>query len=239
MTTTLSSRVVSWLKTAIWISCAVATGHSSNLSSWPSFYTGQSSHPTQSILSSLLEYQDKWHHIQMSEDFDRTYTFTMAWEYSTISTDPCYQANQFIHVDDDEVVSVTTSVENDPVAIASCEGVNRTRQLLEYKTIDELFEMVIHWVESALDGDTSEYLIITLMMDRHFYFPTRVKLSEHSNFIAWKIECFAPGHIEHEQDVCEIPTTQQQEVFGVWVWMFLYSPFPLLMCPLYISYLPY
>lgn len=172
-------------------------------SSWPRFYhSGESTHPTQSILNNLTHYQQRWQSIQEQDDFDQTYTFTMSWDCAQCHD--CLLANKFIHIDHDVIDSLETSALNDNSKIAACSDVNRTQEIGAYKTIDDLYQMLIDWVSDGLDN--GEYLIIELMLHRDYYFPIAVKLSQLDGYMAWNIICFEPGYIDSEDEVCQFTT---------------------------------
>eukprot|EP01083_Nonionella_stella_P259039 884765_1 len=176
--------------------------------SWPHFYhLGESTHPTQSILNNLTYYQNEWRKLQTSEAFDQTYTFTMAWDCAPSLCNKCFQANKFINVDDDKILSLTTSeLLNDNSKIIACQQLNNSNDISQYRTIDQLYEAVIKFVQDGLNAPQSEkkdYLIIELMLHQYYYFPMNVKLEQGETYYAWDIPCFEPGHIENENDVCD------------------------------------
>ena len=180
--------------------------------SWPRFYqSGESTRPTTSILNNLTYYHERWQTLQ-SYDFGQTYTFTMAWDCGGQCTE-CLRANKFIQVEENEIISLEISALNDDSKLMACDNVNETTQISEYKSIDELYEMVINWVQSALSSsDISVYTIHELLLHKEYYFPIAVKLSDRE-YIAWNIVCFQPGLVSLEDDVCDF-TSNGEKVYG-------------------------
>merc|ERR1719273_955517 len=54
-----------------------------------------------------------------------------------------------------------------------------------------------------------------MLVEDTYFFPMDVKLSDHSNFIGWNINCFAPGIYDDEEHVCSHLHSQQEETFWI------------------------
>ena len=177
--------------------------------SWPRFYsTGESTPPTQSILRNLTYYQSKWEQAKIDYNFGETYSMTYAWDCTLCDT--CFKANKYIIVEDDIITSLTTSTLNDITKIEACESSNTTNQIQQYKTLDELYTILIKWVEAGIDK--SDYLIMELMIDPFYYYPSDVKLSANKSYIAWDIVCFEPNVNNDETEVCDYdPSDDENE----------------------------
>merc|ERR1712228_957614 len=177
---------------------------------WPRFYqSGESTHPTTQILNNLTFYHAKWKSLQ-SEDFGQTYAFTMSWDCGSQCTE-CLKANKFIQVEDNSIISLQTSALNDNSKLLACDSANDTMQISEYKSIDDLYQMVINWVQSGLaSSDISDYTIHELLLHKTYFFPIAVKLSDRE-YIAWNIVCFEPDLANSEDDVCDFTVDNAED----------------------------
>jgi len=192
----------------------------SDESAWPSFYEqGEATAPTQSILDELREYESSWWRKQSEEGFGQSYSFVMRWGCSQRCG--CLEANRFVRVVDGRVQSVETSQLNDASQLARCGGDgDGGAEVAQYKSIDELYALVIEWVESGIDEQ--DFLIIALRLHADYFFPMSVKLSEDSVYIAFDIICFAPGMAEEEEEeeVCQLDTgTHKEEDMASTFWI--------------------
>eukprot|EP01083_Nonionella_stella_P024023 66463_1 len=198
----------------LYILCTDSVEKDYSFDEWPRFYKmGESTHPTQSILNNLTYYRARWNLLQHT-----TYAYTMAWD--CIPCAPCLRANKFINVVDDSITSLATSKYNDKASIAACSAANNNYTVDDYKTIDELYDLVIDWVTTGVQSPNSErkkYLIIELMLHQEYMFPMAVKLSMDTTYIGWDIDCFEPGEVEDEDDVCEFTATNKKKKWTFWI----------------------
>ena len=207
-------RTLSWLWSAT-ASLLVALASEESSHSWPSFYDqGEATAPTQSILEELREYESSWRVKQSEEGFGRNYSFTMSWGCSPCPS-RCLEANRFVRVFDGEVQSVETSQLNDASQLAGCGSEEAVQE--QYKSIDELYALVLEWVASGVAQPDGDFLIIALRLHPTYFFPMQVKLSQSSAFIAWDIVCFAPALAVSEEEACEMASSAQAQTASFWI----------------------
>lgn len=176
----------------------------SSINSWPRFYhLGESQIPTQRILSNLSSYRSEWEKIKEEEGFGSTYSFTFSWDCAPCPNQ-CLEANKFIIVENDKITSLQVSNLNDDVKKTACDSDKDATNTADYSTIDQLYELTISWVETALKSQNIEqYRIIELMLEKDYLFPMDVRLSNGSDYIAWEIPCFEPNKFIDEEEVCD------------------------------------
>jgi len=216
----------------IWTIHSIEQGDESDLSDdrnlfMPRFYhLGESQPPTEKILSNLTYYREQWEKIKNEgledeEAFGETYSFTFSWDCSPCP-DECLSANKFIIVEDDAITSIEISNLNDDKKTSACLQSDDATNTLDYKTIDELYDILISWISTALSSNSvllKQYRIIELMLEREFLFPMAVRLSNGSDYIQWEIPCFEPHKLEDEYEVCDYDssTYESEKQWTFWI----------------------
>lgn len=194
---------------------------------FPHFYhLGESQVPTQKILNNLTYYRDEWEAIKAKglddeEAFGETYSFTFSWDCSPCP-DECLSANKYIIVEENKIASLSISNLNDDAKREACAESTDATNIDDYKTIDELYDILISWVETALSSNSvllKQYRIIELMLEREFLFPMAVRLSNGSDYIQWEIPCFEPHKVEDEYEVCDYDssTYESEKQWTFWI----------------------
>ena len=235
---------ISYLLLLFWFECIILINSiEGDTNSWPRFYyTGETTAPTDSILSNLSYYQGEWEDIKKEEGFGETYSFVFAWDCTQSSCpDRCYTANKFLIVENDTIESIVVADENDQASKTSCESSLSPTNISDYRTIDQLYDMIISWVDQCLnpiDSDSEPCMIIELILHRTFLFPMAVKLDQGPSFIQWEIPCFQPadysetGQLEpnrDEGDVCQYTQSDPEVnyiykcvIYDIYIYYILY-----------------
>ena len=185
----------------------------SNINSWPQFYhLGESQPPTHKILNNLTKYREEWEKIKEEEGFGDTYSFTFSWDCAPCPSE-CLQANKFIIVEDNKITSLQVSNLNDDGKKAACNIDQDATNIDNYYTIDQLYDLTINWVMTALSSSKhlEQYRIIELMLEKDYLFPMDVRLSNGSDYIAWEIPCFEPYKKVDEDQVCDYDSSTFDE----------------------------